>query len=166
MSGIVVVRAATAGGGVTGNAATSRVVLPGDVANSTVTLADVTGLQFAMLANTTYWFRVFIDFTADLATTGSRWGFTGPAGLVRAVGRVWTTNAAGGRDEWTQVDYSINVNASATSVVSRANATYMDGTVKNGGTAGNLKAQFASEVGGGVITALAGTSYVEFGTIA
>ncbi len=148
--------------------ALSRVVLAVDVANDTTTLADVTGLAFPMDANARYAFRFFILFKTAVATTGSRWGWTGPAGVVRAVGVIRWTTAQGTVQFWTQVDYQVNVNASVSSVFlpsgAFGNVCVMEGTVTNGPTAGDLIARFASEVAASAITVGAG-SYVEYRTV-
>ena len=50
---------------------------------STTSLADVTGLSFAVTANKKYEFRAVIKYSAAATTTGSAWSINGPAGAVQ-----------------------------------------------------------------------------------
>ncbi len=61
--------------------------LGSDVVNNNVTantMADVTGLSFAVLSGVTYKFRFVIRYDAAATTTGSRWSINGPAATTIA----------------------------------------------------------------------------------
>ncbi|MCO1498184.1 hypothetical protein, partial [Limosilactobacillus reuteri] len=45
---------------------------------STVTLADVTGVQFPVVANKKYWFRFHITYSSAAVATGANFCINGP----------------------------------------------------------------------------------------
>lgn len=137
-------------------------VLGSDVVNNNATpdtIANVTGLSFAVLSGHRYRFRFNIFYTSAATTTGSRWSINGPGSPTTLNYRsVYPTSATA---------ITTN-NASAYDTPSAANATSM--------TAGNVAeifgfivpsadgtviARFASEIASSAITAQAG-SFVEY----
>lgn len=69
---------------------TSAVRLTADRANSTVNLADCTGLEFQLDANASYAFQFDGAYTAAAATTGLQIALNGPAASFLAMGlTVW-----------------------------------------------------------------------------
>lgn len=142
----------------------ARTKITADVVNAAAvanTSADVTGLSFAVNANTTYKFRFVIFYTAALATTGSRWTINTP---TFAVGNLIY------RSEWTLTAASRTVNegliaaglpaASNASSLTVGNIAIIEGFIKPS-LAGAVQAQFASEILASAITAKV-NSYVEY----
>lgn len=133
-----------------------RFKLTADVTNSTVTLADVTSLGFAMAASTDYDFEFFVPFQTAALTTGLALGLNGPgtpsllayrvevpisvATVVLRYGNTYNAEALG-----TAVD-TINVPRLAT----------IQGVIRNGTTAGTLIARFRSEVAASAVVVKAG----------
>lgn len=134
------------------------VVLGSDVTNNNGTantIADVTGLSFAVSAGLKYWFKFVIPYTSAATTTGSRWSINGPAAP-------------------TQLNYTSRYTLTATSeTINGGNSTYdtPSGSNATSLTAGNLAviegiivpsaagtviARFASEVASSAIVAKAG----------
>lgn len=132
---------------------TSNVVNNNGTAN---TIADVTGLSFAVTAGNTYWFEFVIPYTSAAATTGSRWSINGPGSPTQL----------NYRSEYTLTATSTTVNsASAYDTPAASNATSI--TTGNVATIwgiitpsanGTVIARFASEVSSSAITALAGAT--------
>ena len=135
------------------------VTLGSDVTNNNIvanTIADVTGLSFAVTAGNTYWFEFVIPYTAAATTTGSRWSINGPG----------SPTALSYRSEYTLTATSITVNcATAYDIPAASNATSL--TVGNVATIwgfikpsrdGTVIARFASEVSSSAIVAKAGAT--------
>lgn len=135
------------------------VVLASDVVNNNAvanTIADVTGLSFAVTAGETYWFEFVIPYTAAATTTGSRWSINGPA----------TPTLLNYRSEYTLTATTTTVNsATAYDIPAASNATSLTagnvaklwGIVKPSSN-GTVIARFASEVSSSAITAKAGAA--------
>lgn len=125
--------------------------LAADVANSTVTLAPVTGMSFTAAANTTYLVEVVGTFQAAATTTGIALALDIPSGSVsgQSIHPVSAT-ALGGAEQ-----IADNATTGATSGV-RAAATNVPITarfiVAVGVTGGNIQLQFRSEVAGSAVT--------------
>lgn len=141
----------------------SVVVLGADVTNSSTAIADVTGLSFAVLANTRYWFRFFITFTTAVSSTGSRWAVNGPSSPTSISYTVkWATSASAENYRVTDV---YDLNQVSISSASGINACVIEGILINGVTGGTLIARFASEISASAVVAKAG-SFVEYRVLA
>jgi len=134
------------------------VYLPADVANNTVTLADITGLQFPVTAAQTYWFKFFIRYSSAATATGARWTVNGPAAPTFLTNFVYQTLTATTAYSTTGTALDSG-GASGTSVVA-GNIALMEGVVRPS-SSGNMIGRFASEVASSAITVLAGT-FVEY----
>lgn len=127
-----------------------------DTINSaTDTLANVTGLTFAVDAGDTYYFKAKCDYTADATTSGSRWTINGPAVTRLAYRSNYaltttseTVNAGLGAVQ-------LPAAASASSAVTTGNVATVEGFITPS-AAGTLAVQFAAEAG--TITAKAGST--------
>lgn len=142
----------------------SIVVLAADVTNSTTTIADVTGLSFPVVAGGRYWFRFAINYTAALASTGSRWSINGPA-----------TSDLDFRSEYSLSTTTQTINeglsaydnpaaANLTSASTGSNMAVIEGFL-TASADGTVIARFASEVAASAIVARAG-SVVEYARVA
>lgn len=139
----------------------NRTYLPADVANSaTDTLADVTSLSFPMVSGRTYKFKVFVVYSADATTSGSRWTVncaTAPTALFYRSNYSLTTTAdtlntgLGARQ--------LPAAANATSAATTGNTAIIEGIITAGATEA-LIVQSAAEAG--TITAKANWSYIEW----
>lgn len=140
----------------------SRVVLSSDVANSNATpntLADITGLAFAMGANKRYRFTFVLDYNTAAGTTGARFTVNGPAGLARLAMR--TSFATGNTTETVRFTDSYDGDSPAGTNATNNALAIMQGIVLNGATAGNLIGRFSSEVASSAVTVRAG-SFLEY----
>lgn len=136
------------------------VVLASDVTNNNATantIADVTGLSFAVNANETYWFQFNIFYTAPINTTGSRWSINGPASPTLLVYR--------SNYSLTATSETVNSGLSAYDLPAAANATSISGnnfaTIEGfirPSASGTVIARFASEVSSSAIVAKAGSA--------
>ncbi len=126
-----------------------------NVANAAVdTLANVTGLTFAVDAGDTYVFEAILPYLADATTSGSRWTINGPAA---SAGTAYTSEYSLGAGTVTKnpalAAVQLPAAANATSTATTGNVAYVSG-VYIPSTAGTFAIQFAAEAG--TITALAG----------
>lgn len=137
-------------------------VLGSDVVNNNATadtIADITGLSFAVLAGHRYRFRFNIFYTAAASSTGSRWSISGPGSPTKLIYRsvypltatTITTNNA--------TDYDIPAASNASSLIT-GNVAEIFGMIIPSSD-GAVIARFASEISSSAITALAG-SFVEY----
>lgn len=60
-----------------------RKVLQSDVATTSTSYSDVTGLSFPVTSGRTYHFRFTIDYTVNATTIGTAWSINGPASPTR-----------------------------------------------------------------------------------
>lgn len=138
-------------------------VLGSDVVNNNATantIANVTGLSFAVTANLRYRFKFFIPYTSAAGTTGSRWSISGPASpsfLFYRSDYSLTTTSRTLNDQLAAYDLPAASNASS---AIGANIAVIQGIVTPTNN-GNIIARFASEVANSAITAKAG-AFVEF----
>lgn len=128
-----------------------------DTANSaTDTLANVTGLTYAVDAGDTYYFRAVVIYTADATTSGSRTTINGPAasaGTSYHSRYSLTTTSETVNSGLTAVQ--LPAAANATSAATAGNIAIVEG-IYIPSTAGTLAVQQAAEAG--TITALAGST--------
>ncbi len=143
----------------------TRVYLASPVTNNNAvanTIADVTGLSFAVTSGLRYKFRFYIQYTSAATTTGSRWTINGPTTTELTYGSVYTLTATSQTTNFA-VAYDIPAASNASSLTA-GNVAVIEGIVKPSSN-GTLTARFASEVAGSAIVALAGRSYVEYEVI-
>jgi hypothetical protein len=125
--------------------------LASDIANSTVTLAPVTGLSFTAAANTTYLVELVGAFTSAATTTGIALALDIPSGSV--VGQLihsTSATALGGTEQ-----IADNATTGATAGVRAANSNVPITArfiVAVGATAGTVQLQFRSEIAGSAVT--------------
>jgi len=145
----------------------TRVFLPGDVANSNAvanTIADVTGLSFPVVANTTYKFKFFIVYTSAATTTGSRWSINGVANTFMNYTSQYTLTATSITNNAGVSAYNTPSGVSASSLAA-GNICIIEGMIRPTAN-GDIIARFASEISSSAITALgSGRSYVEYQAI-
>jgi hypothetical protein len=144
-----VAKQSEAGGG--GSDPWSWSKLAADVANSTVTLAPVTGLSFTASANTTYLVELIGAFQSAATTTGIALALDIPSGSVAGLlVHPTSTIALGGTEQ-----IADNATTGATSGV-RAVNTNVPVTarfiVAVGATGGTVQLQFRSEVAASAVT--------------
>jgi hypothetical protein len=125
--------------------------LAADVANSTVTLAPVTGLSFTALANTTYLVELIGTFQSAATTTGIALALDIPSGNVTGqIIHPTTATALGGTEQ-----IADNANTGATTGV-RAAVTNVpvlaSWIIAIGATGGAVQLQFRSEVAASAVT--------------
>jgi hypothetical protein len=125
--------------------------LAADVANSTVTVAPVTGMSFTAAANTTYLVEVIGAFTSATTTTGIALALDIPSGAVigQSVAAISAT-ALGATEQIADnatTGATTGVRAAATNVPLRC--TYI---VAVGATGGTVQLQFRSEVAASAVT--------------
>jgi hypothetical protein len=140
------------------------VFLPADVINNNAvanTIADVTGLSFTVLANTTYRFRFFIIYSSAATTTGSRWSINGPATTFLNYRSTYTLTATSETVNSGLSSFGSPAASNASSLAAN-NIAIIEGIIRPS-AGGTVIARFASEISSSAITALAsGRSYVEF----
>lgn len=137
----------------------TAIVLGADVINNNAianTMQDVTGLGFAVTGGNTYWFYFVIQYTAVIATTGSRWAIQGPAAptLLTYQSEYTLTTTTSTRNAMVQA-YDSPAACNATSVVAQ-NLAIIEGIIKPS-QVGTVIPRFASEITASAITAKAGS---------
>jgi hypothetical protein len=135
------------------------VVMTEDVINNNATLntiADVTGLSFAVTTGQTYWFEFIIPYTAQATTTGSRWSISGPANPTMLNYRSEYTLAATTLTNNSATAYDIPAASNATSLL-KGNIATIWGIITPSQN-GTIIARFASEIANSAITAKAGAT--------
>ncbi len=125
--------------------------LAADVVNSTTAMANVTGLSFTAVANTTYIVDLVATFQSAATTTGIGLALSIPSGSVSGTVRhpitITTDNST------SQVVSGATISAT-TGVKAAAANTPMEGRyiVAIGATGGAVQLQFASEVAASAVT--------------
>jgi len=136
------------------------IALTADVTNNNATantIADITGLSFAVTAGQSYWWRATIAYTSAATATGSRFSVTGPGSPTflsykSEYSLTTTTNTV---NEGLAA-YDLPAASNATSAATAANIAIVEGVIRPSAN-GNVIMRFASEVGGSAITAKAGS---------
>ena len=130
--------------------------LDADVVNSTVVLANVTGLSFVTVPNADYLIEAFLVYTAAAITTGINLAIAGPASPAGLVGewQAYTSDSAILNRQFRAYD----TGTPTTGVVSTA-AQYAQFTamLRTGAAGGAATLRFASEVGASAVTIKAGS---------
>lgn len=128
-----------------------RVKLSADMSGTTsATLADVTGLGFALKASTRYAFEFGLVWRSTDATTSLKVGLTTPASPTLFAANVRIPLAADGSGAAWQGTLKTSGDAVTCTGQEEANVDYVAeirGVIVNGTTAGNLQLQWAAEVG-------------------
>ena len=130
--------------------------LTSDVTNNNATantIADVTGLSFAVLANKLYWFEFGIVYTSAATATGSRWSISGPAsptylGYTSEYSLTTTTTT---RNALLQA-YDVPAASNATSAATGNNRANITGVIQPSAD-GTVIARFASEISSSAVVA-------------
>jgi hypothetical protein len=135
------------------------VTLGTDVVNNNATantLADVTGLSFAVTAGITYRFEALIAYTSAATTTGSRWTINGPASpTLLNYTSTYTLTATTQTANFASA-YSIPSGGNSTSLAS-GNIAIIKGIIKPSAN-GTVVIRFASKIASSAITAKAGST--------
>lgn len=142
----------------------TKVTLGSDVTNNNATLntlADCTGLSFAVTSGTRYGFQALIWYTAAATTTGSRWTLNGPAFTNLTYRSVYTLTATTVTTN-NATAYSIPAASNASSLTA-GNLAQIDGTILPSAN-GTLVVRFASEIASSAIVCKAGSS-IEYWTM-
>ena len=125
--------------------------LSADVANSTVTLAAVTGLSFAASANTTYLIEVIGAFQSAATTTGIALALDIPSGSVIGLAVASTSATALGCNE--QVADTATTGATGGVRLANTNTPIIARfVVATGASAGTVQLQFRSEIAASAVT--------------
>ncbi|HJQ66344.1 MAG TPA: hypothetical protein VJ816_08205 [Gemmatimonadales bacterium] len=131
--------------------------LDADVANSTTTLANATGLSFTAAANADYLIEAFLVYTSAATTTGLNLAISGPASPAGVVGdwRAYTSATAALLRQFTAYD----TGTPTTGVLAAGAAQYADfrAMLRTGAAGGAVTLRFASEVAASAITLKAGS---------
>ena len=143
----------------------SIVVLASDITNNNAvanTIADVTGLSFAMTATKLYEFEFNCVYTAAATTTGSRWAVNASAGTaanLSMTSEYSLTTTTTTRNAMVQA-FDSPAASNATSAATGNNLAVMKGVIRATADA-TLIARFASEVASSAIVCKAG-SFVKY----
>jgi hypothetical protein len=125
--------------------------LAADMANSTTTLAPVTGLNFSAAANTTYLVELVGAFQSAANTTGMALALDIPSGsVIGLLVQSTSATALGGAEQ-----IADNATTGATAGVRIANVNIPMTArfiVAVGATGGAVQLQFRSEIGGSAVT--------------
>ncbi len=133
---------------------TANVVNSNAVAN---TLADITGLSFAVVAGNRYRFVIHIPYEAA-TTTGARFTINGPAATKLSYRSEYSLTATTTTTNAGLAAYNLPAGANATSMASgTGNFAIIDGFIEPSAN-GTVIARFASEVASSAVTVLAGAS--------
>jgi hypothetical protein len=136
------------------------VVLGSDVINNNATLntiADITGLSFAVTAGEMYWFKFNIFYTSAATTTGSRFSVSGPSSPTKLVYMTeYSLAATTTTRNANNLSYDLVAASNATSSSTGHNQAIIEGWIQPSAN-GTLVARFASEVANSAITAKAGS---------
>jgi hypothetical protein len=137
---------------------TSNVVNSNATAN---TMADVTGLSFAVTSGVTYKFRFFIVYTSAATTTGSRWSINGPTVTTLHYQSEYALTTTSKTFNNGLTAYNSPKTSSASSAATGSNIAVIEGIITPSAS-GTVIARFASEIANSAITALANLSYVQW----
>lgn len=140
-----------------------RNMLTGDVTNNNGTantIADVTGLSFNVKSGSRYYFRFFIQYTAAVTTTGSRWSINGPATTSLIYNSQYSLGATTITTNEGLTAYNTPAACNTDSAATGGNIAMIEGIIVPSAD-GTVIARFASEVSSSAIVAKAG-SFVEF----
>lgn len=143
-----------------GSSAVTVQKVTADQANSTVNLANATGMAFAVAANTAYEFEYLLAITSAALTTGWQFAFTGPAAPTtwiaaheyQSSATAWTTSTSSG------VTYPAFTLVTAAYTITAPILVRIKGVLVTGAASGTLQLQFRSEVAASAITLKRGST--------
>ena len=143
-------------------------LLSADVTNNNAvanTIADVTGLSFAVTSGVTYKFKFFIVYTSAATTTGSRFSINGPAAptFLHYHSQNSLTTTSNTFNEGL-ITYDVPAASNASSAATGSNIAIVEGIIKPSAN-GTVIARFASEVLSSAIVAKGLISYLEWEVI-
>lgn len=145
----------------------SLVTLGADVTNNNAsanTIADVTGLSFAVTAGQRYWFWFQIFYTSAATATGSRWSISGPGSPTElSYKSEYSLTATTNTVNEGQSAYDVPAAANATSAAIGSNTAIITGHILPSAN-GNVIARFASEISSSAIIAKRG-SIVQYAAV-
>lgn len=137
----------------------TTVILGSDITNNNGvanTIADVTGLSFAVTLGNRYWFRFIIMYTAAATTTGSRWSINGPAFTQLIYKSEYSLTTSSKTINEGVSAYDTPAASSASSANTAANIAWIEGFITPSAN-GTVIARFASEVLSSAIVAKTGS---------
>ncbi|QQS17909.1 hypothetical protein IPL68_04590 [Candidatus Saccharibacteria bacterium] len=133
--------------------------LGSDVTNNNATantIADVTGLSFAVTSGKTYRFRANVAYTAAATTTGSRWSVNGPANTLLTYTSRYGITATTETVNYLAA-YDSPAASNSDSPATGGNTATIEGIVTPSAN-GTVIIRFASEVSSSAIVAKAGST--------
>lgn len=139
------------------------VLLGSDVTNNNAsanTIADVTGLSFAVVSGNTYSFKFVVNYTSAVTTTGSRWSVNGPTTTFLSYRSNYALTTTTETPNNGLTAYDLPAASNASSAATGGNIAVVEGIIKPSAN-GTVICRFASEVSSSAIVAKAG-SYVEW----
>jgi hypothetical protein len=138
----------------------STVKLASDVAVTTNVIQDVTGLSFAVDANSVYSFNFDILYDVTLVTTGAGFSIDCSGCVVDRIG--YTVKQPRGAGVLVSDIYTRNavntIDAGARSMYTTSNHVTLDGVLVTGGTGGTLIVKGISELPATTVTVKAGSN--------
>jgi hypothetical protein len=126
------------------------------VSQSTTVFANVTGLTFAVAANTTYSFGFYCYHTTAAAGTALQLALNGPAAPTDLRYSVETYTTATATHLAVQTAYDTNTNPSTGAGATPLLAT-VTGTITTGAASGTLALRYRSELNASAVTILRGS---------
>jgi len=120
----------------------------GDITNSTTTFADVTGLTFAVAANTDYIFEAWLIFRSDTQTTGIKFAVNGPASPTAVVIQTHIPITLVSVTQGAAVAYDSGTASASVAVINTSYLGHVTGIIRNGANSGTLAIRFAAETTG------------------
>lgn len=146
-------RQVPAGG--SGSSYQTLITLGADVANSTITYADITGLSWAATSGVLYRFHALLIYTSAATTTGVKFGINGPASPTRVGLRA--TISQGGTSAMNNHMSTYDSGTISTTSTPGDNIATIDGIIQVS-AAGTVILRFASEIAASAITIKAGST--------
>jgi len=140
-----------------GTKLTTVVRLTGDVSNSTLNFADITGLSFSAAANKDYLIEARLIVNTAATTTGILLGANGPASPTAISGYYSSVGLSASTRARTFNIYDHGVGAWADFAFTTDNMVTMSIVFRNGANAGTFILRFASEVDTSAITIKTGS---------
>jgi len=137
----------------------NAVILGSDVINNNAvanTIQDVTGLSFPVLASKAYYFKFYINYSAALTTTGSRFSISGPSFTSLCFMSEYSLAATTTTRNANSIAYDLPAASNASSGQLVGNNAVIEGYIIPS-VNGTVIARFASEVLSSAITAKAGS---------
>lgn len=125
-----------------------------NVANSTTTFADVTGLSWSVAASTTYAFSCTGVYTTAVSTTAIQLSLNGPASPTNLRYMVEVSTSATARRQDTQSAYDTAANPGTGH--NAGGVAQVWGTLENGSNAGTVAVRVRSEIAASAVTILRG----------